>query len=181
MADIKEMYKQKIKLWSDKKMIMVLVPNLIVPMPTWHYLITSRPPSKSRYLFSDKIVMACFPVLTSWWIIWWCSIMFEKRWTRIGQMMRIVDGNIDKFGMGDGFGMFWMVMIMTVMVMIHSYDKKRNDEQGEFNVSKRFYWRSIKFQGSILSLNTKVWIGPDSDDGDSAGSDLKDPYGWCLC
>ena len=53
--------------------------------------------------------------------------------------MRIVDGNIDKFGMGDGFGMFWMVMIMTVMVMIHSYDKKRNDEQGEFNVSKRFY------------------------------------------
>ena len=54
-------------------------------------------------------------------------------------------------------------------------------EQGEFNVSKRFYWRSIKFQGSILSLNTKVWIGPDSDDGDSAESDLKDPYGWCLC
>ena len=32
-----------------------------------------------------------------------------------------------------------MPMIMTVMVMIHSYDKKRNDEQGEFNVSKRFY------------------------------------------
>ena len=33
-------------------------------------------------------------------------------------MMRIVDGNIDKFGMDDGFGMFWMVMIMTVMVMM---------------------------------------------------------------
>ena len=97
---------------------MVLVPNLIVPMPTWHYLITSRPPSKSRYLFSDKIVMACPSVLTSWWAIWWCSIMFEKLGTRKGQMMRIVNGNIDEFGMGDGFGMFLMVMIMTMMVMM---------------------------------------------------------------
>ena len=38
-------------------------------------------------------------------------------------MMRIVDGNIDKFGMGDGFGMFWMVMMtitlkVTMMMML---------------------------------------------------------------
>ena len=37
--------------------------------------------------------------------------------------MRIVDGNIDKFGMGDGFGMFWMVMMtitlkVTMMMML---------------------------------------------------------------
>ena len=35
-------------------------------------------------------------------------------------MMRIVDGYIDEFGMGDGYGMFWMVMIMTMMVMMTS-------------------------------------------------------------
>ena len=31
-------------------------------------------------------------------------------------MMRIVNGNIDEFGMGDGFGMFCMVMMMTLMM-----------------------------------------------------------------
>ena len=44
--------------------------------------------------------------------------MFEKLGTRKGQMMRIVNGNIDEFGMGDGFDMFLMVMIMTMMVMM---------------------------------------------------------------
>ena len=34
-------------------------------------------------------------------------------------MMRIVNDNIDEFGMGDGFGMFWMVMMtMTITLVV---------------------------------------------------------------
>ena len=32
--------------------------------------------------------------------------------------MRIVNDNIDEFGMGDGFGMFCMVMMMTMAITL---------------------------------------------------------------